>query len=134
MQLGSMQLAAPGLTNHSATLVQFLDSRGGNAMDLVCAAGRTPDAAVAELTRALLVVWAETMVRGPPPAAAAAGGGSGGGDGALRCGLDGSGSLVAGLASFDSLQALYATEAALRRGEGVAPLEVTTRLKNFVLA
>jgi pimeloyl-ACP methyl ester carboxylesterase len=113
--------------------LQFLDSRGGSAMDLACAAGRAPDAEVAEVARAMMVAWAETMVRGggrrPQDQEARGGEGPASKPPPLLCGIDGEGNVVAGLASFDALQALYATEEALRGGQ----LSLDTRLKNFAM-
>jgi hypothetical protein len=52
-------------------------------------------------------------------------------------GVDDNGRVVAGLASFDSLQALYSTETTLRselkklNTKGAAVFDIVTRSKNF---
>lgn len=148
---------------------QYLDARGG-FMDAVCAVGRAPDASVLALTSAAMVAWAETMVRddssrlvgtptgttidaadvrsspvlpasaSPPPR--------------LRMGVDTEGSIVAGLASWDAAERLFATERSARellagsgssgggkggsggggkKGKGAEDLDFTVRLKNFQL-
>ena len=113
-------------------------------LDAVCAVGDAPDAGVRELTQAMMVAWAETMVRGaggaqqPDPGSSSS---NGGGDApppppsALRVGLDADGNVVAGVASFDAARALFASEAAARAllaaGSGGERLRVSTRLKNF---
>ena len=120
--------------------LQYLDARSGNAMDLVCAAGEVPDAAVAEITAAMMVTWGEVMVRRQhqlpqlpnddgddssapqqqqqPP---------------IQMGLDRDGRVVAGVASFSAMQALYATESALRAAVvgKVKSADFATRVKNF---
>lgn len=127
--------------------LQFLDARGGNAMDLVCAAGKVPDAAVAELAKAMMVAWGEAMVRGDNGsinrASSDSNGRTGGGHGAsddargrLRLGVDRDGNLVAGMAPFNALQLLYATEAAARKAiksRQEHELQLATRAKNFEL-
>lgn len=107
--------------------LQFLDGRGGQAMDLVCAAGKVPDGVVSEITAAMMVAWGEVMVRG-----------QGGAEGRCkeRMNVDSEGRFVAGAAPFDAMQALYATESAVRvalRQEGAVGVELSTRVKIFEL-
>ncbi|PSC68105.1 alpha beta-hydrolase [Micractinium conductrix] len=139
---------------------QYLDGRGG-VMDAICAVGNAPDASVAALTQAAMVAWAETMVRddssrlvdgGQRPASgssssgSSAGGSAGGPKPRLRMGLDGDGNVVAGLASWDAAERLFATEKRAEElllatssggsgggGRGGAALHVSVRLKNFQL-
>jgi hypothetical protein len=104
------------------------------------------------LVQAMMVAWAETMVRGaglPNVAASAGAAGEGGSAPApppLKMGVDTNGRIVAGVAGFDAVQRLFATEEhakeVLRRGgllgregvEGSGPqLRISTRLKNFSL-
>lgn len=100
-----------------------------------------------------MVAWAETMVRGAEcdrgSSNNSSDAGSGAGSGAdisaselpLRMGIDSDGRLVAGVATFDAVQRLFATEEAveelLRRGGGGAAalegVQLSTRLKNFLL-
>ena len=130
-------------------------------MDAICAVGNAPDASVAALTQAAMVAWAETMVRddssrlvdgGQRPASgssssgSSAGGSAGGPKPRLRMGLDGDGNVVAGLASWDAAERLFATEKRAEElllatssggsgggGRGGAALHVSVRLKNFQL-
>lgn len=117
-------------------------------MDFVCASGPAPDAAVAELTRAMMVAWAEVMVRGDGGAAGGAGvarkAGNAGGRGqglstspgtpsrSSSLGLDRDGNVVVGLASFDTLQVLYGTEQAVQDKLG-SKLDLASRIKNIGL-
>ena len=99
-----------------------------------------------------MVAWAETMVRGAGAGSGATSEGSSSSGGSseaappqqqqpLRMGIDGSGRLVAGVATFDAAQRLFATEEAveelLRRGSGGGgeggAMRLSTRLKNFSL-
>lgn len=102
----------------------FVDERGG-MMDAICRTGTAPDAVVRELSQAMMVAWAEAMVRDPAGSEVRQ----------LKMGLDAGGRVVAGLASFDAIQKLFQTEeAALRLLQKRAPeLQVAMRLKNFEL-
>lgn len=130
---------------------QFLDGRGG-LLDAICAFGGVADSAVQGITQAMMVAWAETMVREATPLQAAA---AHAGKPPLKMGVDASGRLVAGVASFDAAQRLFATEARALEllqlsqhneagagggGGGTPPqvlpppsLRISTRLKNFSL-
>ena len=114
--------------------LQFLDARGGQAMDLVCAAGKIRDSAVSEVTAAMMVAWGELMVRGGRDASAM---GDSDMSGKLGMRIDDDGQFVAGVASFDAMQALYATEssvrAALKKIGAGQEVALSTRLKHFDL-
>jgi hypothetical protein len=98
-------------------------------MDLVCGAGKIPDAAVATLTQSMMVAWGELMVgrRAKIP-----GDTSGSSDETVRMALDGEGRIVAGLGKFDALQVLYATESGVRASVD-GEIDLVTRVKNFEL-
>lgn len=135
--------------------LQFLDSRGGNAMDLVCAAGKVSDGAVGELSRAMMVAWGETMLHrqqhqetlGDSAAAIANKGTLSTNEYAktrpstikqeerIQMGLGENGEIVAGVASFDALKALYITEENARRevASRFGVVGMNTRAKNFEL-
>lgn len=58
--------AAPGpaweAVVQDAGHLQFLDARGGNAMDLVCLAGKVPDPLVSSFTQAMMVAWGDLFM------------------------------------------------------------------------
>ena len=103
-------------------------------MDLVCAAGKIRDSAVSEVTAAMMVAWGELMVRGGRDASAM---GDSDMSGKLGMRIDDDGQFVAGVASFDAMQALYATEssvrAALKKIGAGQEVALSTRLKHFDL-
>ncbi|KAG7672679.1 hypothetical protein Ndes2526B_g08792 [Nannochloris sp. 'desiccata'] len=137
--------------------LQFLDGRGSTAMDLVCGAGKIPDSVVGDITAGMMVAWGQVMIKrnngdsknhssssnnnnnnssttegnemrtvlNDAPVASV-----------IQMGVDDTGRVVAGLASFDSLQALYSTETTLRKelknfSSKGAVLDISTRSKNF---
>ena len=107
-------------------------------MDAICSTGSAPDAAVAAVTQAALVAWAEVMVRGDPLVVGSQARNSGGGGGStgsggagrgaaqagtlppggaqqapapprLRMGVDSDGNIVAGLADWDAASRLFSS-------------------------
>ncbi|GAB4816095.1 hypothetical protein N2152v2_003141 [Parachlorella kessleri] len=173
---------------HDVGHFQFLDGRGG-VMDAICAYGPTPDRVVQAISKAMMVAWAETMVRGPghsdsssssarssgtllatsPMSGTAVQAGAADTQGPnassskvqpppsppqqqqqeeqrpppLKMGIDSHGRIVAGVAGFDAVRRLFATEEhakeVLRRGGLLGgpgkeqQLRISTRLKNFSL-
>ena len=146
--------------------LQFLDSRGSTAMDLVCGSGKIPDSVVADITAGMMVAWGQVMVtkrnnsadsglvnKNNNPAEIssveniipekskkrpeAIGNVPVSPSPVVQMGIDDDGRVVAGFASFDSLQALYSTETTLRstlkklNNSNGAVLDIATRSKNF---
>lgn len=122
--------AAPGpaweAVVQDAGHLQFLDARGGNAMDLVCLAGKVPDLSVSSLTQAMMVAWGDLFMTQSDLSSSSSS--SSGADGA-----------VAGEPKHNSkpkvpinkLATLYATETRIRGTD--ESLNFETRAKNFDL-
>jgi dienelactone hydrolase len=142
--------------------LQFIDGRQSTAMDLVCGAGKIPDSVVAEITAGMMVAWGQVMIKrggsnsnsddgnsdgsmkaeettkmNKKIATSTRGGVASSSPPVVQMGVDDNGRVVAGLASFDSLQALYSTETTLRselkklNTKGAAVFDIVTRSKNF---
>jgi hypothetical protein len=138
--------------------LQFIDGRGNTAMDLVCGAGKIPDSTVAEITAGMMVAWGQVMIKHSSSTSSGSTRSTAVEEGkttrresvaskkvnasvpVVQMCVDDNGRVVAGLASFDSLQALYSTETTLREKlmkmdpsskSGVAVFDITTRSKNF---
>lgn len=121
--------AAPGAAFEAvlsdAGHLQFLDSRGSNLLDAVCAAGPVADGTVAEISKALMVAWAEATLRAPPSSPAAPSG--------LRFGVGPDGEVVAGeFPAIDALTQLYSAIKDAKRKTGIE-LNIETRAKNFIV-
>jgi len=137
--------------------LQFLDFRGSTAMDFVCGAGKIPDSVVGEITAGMMVAWGQVMIERKRGDSENHSNGSGSSSAAaetemeyrtslnnrkapvvplVQKNVDDDERVVAGLASSESLQALYSTETTLKEelkrfSKNEVLLDISTRSKNF---